>query len=118
MDATKVARAELTREHSFFSVLVWGAMCQYAKEVDHPFWKKYTEIREANEDLDIELTMLGHKIPLRPYIEQLKGQLDRMVEERAKELLIQKCEGLTEKIYAMEEKVKEAIREVFPDVDF
>lgn len=54
---------------------------------------------------EITMTLNGFDIDIEPFAKHLESELDRMIEERAKQLLNEKCEDIKNVIYDLAEKM-------------
>jgi DNA-directed RNA polymerase specialized sigma subunit len=92
------------------------AMCSY--EEDNPCCKIEDSPYHSEDGVfDVQLLINGTEVPFDAVLQAYKSQFNRMLNERAQELLLEKAQNISDLLYKVECNLKEAANELFPTQD-
>lgn len=86
-----------------------------AKIKDKTVIEKIGLVSGKNKELDVSLTINGVEVKFSEFMNTLQEQHERMLEEKAQEMMKDRFAGFSETLGEMEHKVKEMFYQSFPN---
>jgi len=108
-------KVDWTKEREANSILHWGLLVAITKATEG---KTFEEILGESFDtstLDVRLTVNGSELPIEHVFERLQGQLDYMVEKKARQLIDGRIGELSEELDDVLRTITDTARKALKD---
>lgn len=110
-------KAKFDKLPKFIKYIVVEGATKLSQTLDKNITSLWPEMFEKDRDeWDIQLILNGKELPVLDTFELLESGFEQMVEERAEQLLLDRCQNLTEIINCAEEALEESFKTIMhPD---
>lgn len=103
-------KCEFDKLPSFLRYIIVEGVTKLSGKLDKDLssiWPEMFSDEKIKKEWDIELKLNGKELPVFDTFELLESGLESMVKDKAEELLLEKCQDLTELISCIEEKIQD-----------
>jgi len=101
-------------KNSFLAIAVMHVMTEETPKSED-FCKKFNVVPGANSDVEVEIKINGVAVDFKHFMDELERQHDRMLQDKAHELLRENgVSKLHDVISDLEKNIERKIEEVFP----